>query len=86
MSEANKRARIEYLQSIYQAKDVQAMTLRTNLIVCLDMLREAGSPYVPSSGSDNEWLARRDRVVENADRALSADGNMPNPAQPIEAP
>ena len=45
--------------------------IETNLIVCLDMLREACSPYVPSSGRDNEWLARRDRVVANADAALS---------------
>jgi hypothetical protein len=45
--------------------------IRTNLVVCLDMLREACSPYVPSSGRDNEWLSRRDRVVENAEAALN---------------
>ena len=49
----------------------RAPTLVVNLTVCLDMLREACSPFVPSSGRDNEWLARRDRVVTNAERALS---------------
>lgn len=47
-------------------------SLEANLIVCLEMLREAASPYVPSSGRDIEWLARRDRVVRNADGALAA--------------
>lgn len=45
--------------------------IQTNLIVCLEMLREAASPYVPSSGRDNEWLARRDRVVKNAEAGLA---------------
>jgi hypothetical protein len=71
MSEANKRARIEYLQSIYCAKDSEAVTMRTNLIVCLGMLRDACSPYVPSSGRDKDWLSTRDRVVQNAEAALA---------------
>lgn len=52
---------------------------RTNLIVCLEMLREACSPYVPSSGRDNEWLARRDRVVKNAEDALASVGASSKP-------
>ena len=59
-----------------KGKQVAAATsgtlIETNLVVCLSMLREACSPYVPSTGRDNEWLARRDRVVANADAALAA--------------
>lgn len=46
-------------------------TLEVNLTVCLDMLRDAASPYIPRSQSDDEWRARRDRVVTNAETALT---------------
>jgi hypothetical protein len=65
-------AEIERLSSPSQAPvQVSDTLIQTNLIVCLDMLREACSPFVPSSGKDNEWLSRRDRVVSNADAALA---------------
>ena len=70
-SEAEFNAQTGYLQGLLKDRETKAITLNVNLIVCLEMLREAGSPYVPSSGRDNEWLARRDRVVKNAEAALS---------------
>lgn len=42
----------------------------TDLKMCCGMLEEACSPYVPSSGKDNEWLGRRDRVVINASTTI----------------
>jgi len=52
----------DFSKAVQEAReDPRIATLTVNLIVCLDMLREACSPYVPSSGRDNEWLARRDR-------------------------
>jgi hypothetical protein len=46
MSEANKRARIEYLQSIYRAKDAESQRYRTALEsiaanTCCDRCQEA---------------------------------------------
>lgn len=49
--------------------------ITANLIMVRNMLAEAASPFVPSSGPDNEWLARRDRVVANATAAI------PDPAE-----
>ena len=47
-------------------------SLHVNLVMVTEMLKDATSPYVPSSGRDNEWLARRDRVIANAEREIEA--------------
>jgi hypothetical protein len=69
------------MQDQYDKNYIRMITLQTNLIVCVDLLKVACSPYVPSTGRDREWLSTRDAVVANALRDLDkADAPLTQPA------
>ena len=68
----------------YDKQYVKAITMHTNLIMCLNLLKEACSPWVPSSGKDYQWLAHRDAVVANAERDLAKYSDVSSALNPEE--